>query len=316
MVDDSSKSNRLSEQGSLRPASSSSERGDPMPTDPSAVLKLFDERLRLGGSGISSAEPDAAIESPVSSSKRQQVVSFDALDLTPMPSTIEQAIEEGRGRVRNSDGSVERMTPTPPEPLSYRRIAAARQREALALPECKSDSATTAEERTTQRALSYHPPRHPPESQAPPPPETSISVAKEYDPHAPTKPRVRRASTLPPPPALFGLDRMLVWGMVLGGLFVAAVIVLVNKLAPSGGATAREGVSGGQVLQLPPSDLPTAAPSAEKSTVAAMGGASGHTVTTSDGRPRRASSRDTAQRRNVVGPKRTPSSAVPELWIE
>jgi hypothetical protein len=279
------------------------------------VLKLFDERVRLGGGATSPNEPDASADMPPSS-KRGQVVSFDALDLTPMPSTIEQAIEEGRAQVDGAEGGAERMTPTPPEPLSYRRIAAARQRAALASAAQLSDSVPTEAERTTQRALSYHPPRIPPESQAPPPPETSISVAKEYDPHAPTKPRVRRASTLPPPPALFGLDRMLVWGMVLGGLFVAAVIVLVNKLAPSGGPSVQGGVSGGQVLQLQPSDLPSAAPSADKPTVAAMGGSSGQAATTSDRPSRRALPRDPLQRRNVGGPRNASSPAVPELWIE
>jgi hypothetical protein len=81
-------------------------------------------------------------------------------------------------------------------------------------------------------SISYHPPRKPPNSVAPPPPAATISVAPEYDPRAPTKPRVRRISSQPPEVLLFGLDRMLVWGMLLGGLFVAIVFILVHRLAP------------------------------------------------------------------------------------
>jgi hypothetical protein len=316
LVDDSSKSNRVSEHGRSRPASSSSERSDFMPTDPGAVLKLFDERLKLDGVAAAARASGPPSEAPVPSSRRPQVASFDALDLTPMPATIEQAIEEVRGRRGPGDCASERLRSTPPEPLSCRRIAATWNGEASA--EHLSDAALAAAERTTQRALSYHPPRHPPGSQAPPPPETSISVAKEYDPRAPTKPRVRRSSTVPPPPALFGLDRMLVWGMVLGGLFVAAVIVLVNKLAPSSGnAAAHAGVAiaGEQTVHVPPSAFPSATPDPviPKST----GGTSGPPAASTAIRPRRAPLRDVPTRRGVAGPKGAPSVApVPELWIE
>jgi hypothetical protein len=77
----------------------------------------------------------------------------------------------------------------------------------------------------------YHPPRKPPTSVAPPPAAETISVASEYDPRAPTKPKVRRNSSVPPHPLWFGLDRMLIWGMILGGLFVAAIIIIVHQLA-------------------------------------------------------------------------------------
>lgn len=84
---------------------------------------------------------------------------------------------------------------------------------------------------STQGHSSYHPPCIPPSSVVPPPDAASVSVASEYDPKAPTKPRVRRNSSGPPPPLLFGLDRMLVWGLVLGGLFVAAIVVIVLQFA-------------------------------------------------------------------------------------
>jgi hypothetical protein len=77
----------------------------------------------------------------------------------------------------------------------------------------------------------YHPPRKPPTSVAPPPVGASFSVATEFDPKAPTKPKVRR-TTVPPPALLFGTDRMLVWGLVLGGLFVALIVVIVRQLVP------------------------------------------------------------------------------------
>ncbi|HEY5958748.1 MAG TPA: hypothetical protein VIV60_19440 [Polyangiaceae bacterium] len=76
----------------------------------------------------------------------------------------------------------------------------------------------------------YHGPRTPPTSIAPPPAESSFSVASEYDPKAPTKPKVRRNTSVPPAPLLFGMDRMLVWGLVLGGTFVAAIVVIVHQL--------------------------------------------------------------------------------------
>jgi hypothetical protein len=77
----------------------------------------------------------------------------------------------------------------------------------------------------------YHPPRTPPPSIAPPPVASSFSVAPQYDPKAPTRPRARRNTSVPSPPLLFGLDRMLVWGLVLGGLFVAVIVVIVHQLA-------------------------------------------------------------------------------------
>jgi hypothetical protein len=92
---------------------------------------------------------------------------------------------------------------------------------------------TAADEPTAEQPISYHPPRKPPESVVPPAPSVSFSVAPEYDPRAPTRPRVRRSSLRPPPVSqTFGLDRMLVWGMLLGGVFVAVVVMLVYRLAP------------------------------------------------------------------------------------
>jgi hypothetical protein len=83
-------------------------------------------------------------------------------------------------------------------------------------------------------ATAYQPPRAPPNSVAPPAAASTFSVAPEYDPRAPTKPKVRRRSSAPPspPPLLFGLDRMLVWGLILGGLFVGLIVVIVHQLVP------------------------------------------------------------------------------------
>ncbi len=81
--------------------------------------------------------------------------------------------------------------------------------------------------------VEYYPPRQPPTSIAPPPVTSSFSVAPQYDPKAPTRPKARRNTSVPPPPLLFGLDRMLVWGLVLGGLFVAVIVVIVHQLALS-----------------------------------------------------------------------------------
>lgn len=91
---------------------------------------------------------------------------------------------------------------------------------------------------------SYHPPRIPPSSMVPPPAAASFSVASEYDPRAPTKPKLRRNTSAPPPPLLFGLDRMLVWGLVLGGLFVAAIVIIVHQLALTTATQATRSVAG------------------------------------------------------------------------
>lgn len=77
----------------------------------------------------------------------------------------------------------------------------------------------------------YYPPRPPPSSTAPEEAQPSFSVASDFDPKAPTQPKIARASRVPTTPFLFGLDRMLVWGLVLGGLFVAIIVVIVNQVA-------------------------------------------------------------------------------------
>jgi len=90
----------------------------------------------------------------------------------------------------------------------------------------------------------YHPPREPPTSVVPPPAPATFSVAPQYDPKAPTRPKVRRNTSAPPPPLLFGLDRMLVWGLVLGGLFVAVIVILVRQLALPSPGTGRGSAKG------------------------------------------------------------------------
>ena len=152
----------------------------------------------------------------------------EAVELTPTPMVIGEIVESvRRGVVGGHD--IDRV-PRPSQELPVTRempiVERASARVALAPP-------ATINQQNLAFPISYHPPRKPPSSVIPPAPEVSFSVAPEYDPRAPTKPRVRRVSTRPPPPLLFGLDRMLVWGMVLGGLFVAAVVVLVHRLAPS-----------------------------------------------------------------------------------
>lgn len=78
--------------------------------------------------------------------------------------------------------------------------------------------------------VEYHPPRPPPSAVTPPRLEASFSVASDYDPKAATQPRIPRSS-MPANPMLLGLDRMLIWGMLLGGLFVAVIVVIVNQVA-------------------------------------------------------------------------------------
>lgn len=76
----------------------------------------------------------------------------------------------------------------------------------------------------------YHPPKTPPGLEAVPTLErTSVRVAAEYDPKAPTRRRLRRPSTHPPP--TMSAERWLVQGILLGGLFVAVVIVLAHQIS-------------------------------------------------------------------------------------
>lgn len=201
--------------------------------DPDSVLKLLDARLKLREAGVSGMlEPGRRSEAP--------------LEMTPTPMVLDDSeVASRRGRSEAGFGHLkfDRMTPTPPEPLSVRRVRemqrnAGNLSHSLQPVELAADAIVKGGSNDVGREsdnppVSYHPPRPPPPSIAPPAPAASISVANEYDPRAPTKPKVRRASTLPPAPQLLGLDRMLVWGMVLGGLFVAVVVVLVHKLAPA-----------------------------------------------------------------------------------
>lgn len=112
---------------------------------------------------------------------------------------------------------------------------------------------------TAPGQVEYHAPRPPPSSATPPKLEASVCVATDFDPKAPTQPRIPRSS-LPASPMLLGLDRMLIWGMLLGGLFVAIIVVIVNQVAltklrpPAGDAN-----SARQVQPSPPNQEPPGA---------------------------------------------------------
>jgi len=158
--------------------------------------------------------------------------------MTPAPVVVEERTTlDGSGS--DEQFGVDRQTPTPPEPISRRRTQLARPNSSSSAAHAERETATEVGE----PGISYHPPHRPPASVSPPAPTATFSVAPEYDPRAPTKPKFRRGSTVPPPPPLlFGLDRMLVWGMVLGGIFVASIIILVHKLTPAGQASHRDWV--------------------------------------------------------------------------
>lgn len=75
----------------------------------------------------------------------------------------------------------------------------------------------------------YFPPKTPPGLEAIVVSECeSVRVAPEYDPKAPTRRRLRRPSTVPPRPSISG--RLLIPGLLIGGLFVALVMVVVQRL--------------------------------------------------------------------------------------
>jgi hypothetical protein len=170
--------------------------------DADEILRLFNARM--------------GIEKPSSPSQAPR----------PLPSSIES---NAKGVARHLE-----MTPTPmvvgvsaPATLSGHSHARAPNDSDH---EAEAFDIGDASRRDSSGYVAYHAPRTPPTSVAPPPAESTFSVAPEYDPKAPTKPRVRRNTSVPPAPLLFGMDRMLVWGLVLGGTFVAAIVVLVHRL--------------------------------------------------------------------------------------
>lgn len=205
--------------------------------DPESVLHLLQARLRLGN-----VEGQGCTLEPFASTGLAEGVASSCAppEMTPTPMTVSQ-----EGDSTGTPAPVTSSTPTPPEPLLRMRRAVM-----SALRESSSPNDPSGEP-----SLSYHPPRPPPESLVPPTPSASISVAPEYDPKAPTKPRFRRVSTVPAPPLLLGLDRMLVWGLVLGGLFVAITVVLVHHVALRSATSQREPVpsrqQAGQTLSEP-----------------------------------------------------------------
>lgn len=125
------------------------------------------------------------------------------------------------------------------------------------------------------RHVEYHAPRPPPSSVTPPKLEASVCVATDFDPKASTQPRIPRS--IPASPMLLGLDRMLIWGMLLGGLFVAVIVVIVNqvaltKLPPAPGnlVAARQLQS---TVREPSASTPAASLESRRDSVAASGAA-------------------------------------------
>lgn len=212
--------------------------------DPSQVLELFCARVALG----TDARTASARESPEPNSPPPQWPEASSesfpiagVECTPTPmvlgSNTESLLLPAVKRACCRSYPDEDAIPTPPEPHSQRRRAGS-------LPSVPdAEQPPSASVLATDRAIaepverprySYHPPKTPP-GMLPPTPiiRERISVVPECDPHAPTRPRMRRGSSLPPPPTA-GRERMLLLGLVMGGLFVA-VMVLVQQLWPDAG---------------------------------------------------------------------------------
>jgi hypothetical protein len=205
---------------------------------PESVLNLRDIRSTNPSEQDVSAGANPRTESSTHRTMRPTAMR-DATEMTPTPMVLGAPRESRQLDLR---GPPSDRLPTPSHELPITRETPVMERASGR--ELVRPGEPTGSDETTQ-PISYHPPRKPPTSIVPSRPAASFSVAPEYDPRAPTKPRVRRVSTRPPPPLLFGLDRMLVWGLVLGGLFVAVVFVLVHRLAPklSTSHSARDGES-------------------------------------------------------------------------
>lgn len=222
LTDDSPKFTRNQQAGQQSP-----ERSDLSVNDPESILRLLEARLKLS-SGGATREGGVSEKETIPACATRPVSQRDAVEYTPTPMVIEGAVESTR---HWDDGGYgfERKTKASPASVVTRPMPVVQRRSG------NDDSASQLlpDERNPESSISYHAPRRPPESIDPPTPLVSFSVAPEYDPRAPTKPRVRRVSTRPPVPLFSGRDRMLVWGMVLGGGFVAAIVVLVHRLAPS-----------------------------------------------------------------------------------
>ncbi len=157
-----------------------------------------------------------------------------AVEPTPTPMVIGPCTETEHlprvmGRVLRGCRD-EDTIPTPPEPHSQRRR----------LPSRSSISDTAP---SLGRALpaSYHPPKTPPRLvERPRGPRVSVSVVPECDPRAPTRPRMRRKSSIPPPqPQARPIPHPWLWAL-LGLLGVVAVFTfrwVINAPEPANQAS-------------------------------------------------------------------------------
>lgn len=111
----------------------------------------------------------------------------------------------------------------------------------------------------------YQPPRTPPiATEHRTLEDVTVAVRSDYDPHALTMPRIRAPA--PAPKAhISASDRNLVQGLIVGGLFVAVVVILVHRLVFASGRPADSGLkpesepaSAVSVLASPVPDQPPA----------------------------------------------------------
>lgn len=251
MVDDSSNRSSGSDEGSQPSGDAASKIHRAARLDSDAILGLLEARLELSASSATelvrsggvptSSGRDSASDNAEGTSLREP------MEMTPTPMVVASATEGTpavpQARYLGVQAALERAkrsAATTPrdglvwrEPIPRARIAddgegGGEGTAAMAPPFSRENA-----EVSLPGQPEYYPPRQPPTSIAPPPVTSSFSVAPQYDPKAPTRPKARRNTSLPPPPLLFGLDRMLVWGLVLGGLFVAVIVVIVHQLALS-----------------------------------------------------------------------------------
>lgn len=252
MVDDSS--NRSNGANGGRPPSGGTlpEEFDAARADADSILKLLKARLELPDMAQSDALPAGgrgATGNPYAEEGKLDAVGSgvrDSIEMTPAPMVVASAIDgtptaphasardvriaadrtSGSKLEAAAESSSERWIDSGRTPGAAGAVATIGGDEPRGTYAASSDLDTKA-----HGQVEYHSPRKPPTSIVPPPAAPSFSVAPQYDPKAPTRPKVRRNPSSPPPPLLFGLDRMLVWGLVLGGLFVAVIVVIVHQLA-------------------------------------------------------------------------------------
>ncbi len=221
-----------------------------VPVDAHEVLALVRARLALPAvppSGFTAEERLAQARAPITT----------PYDVTPAPVVVGPD-SSTRHPISARDAIELSMAETPPEPLMRRRSSAPRswvdeenveegdsaaEPRFLGLGELQRAESqrggalapsALASTSSSPGSPSYQPPRKPPALQLllQTQEHLSVRVAAEYDPRAPTLPKVRRRVEAPRARWSYG-DHWLVGGLLAGGLFVAGVVVVVHRLALS-----------------------------------------------------------------------------------